>query len=185
MYGTWPPFEDHGFRAYVDTFAARARSKATALSDEELSRTSEQDLASAIVQGIAPQPIVLREKDVATDATSATIVTFTIPFDGTADILKYRALEWNGDGTVPSATVEGSSIKFRYPTVGQDVDSLKAELRKDVEQTRGYIASLNGFISTKMDALQQTLPPVIAQRKVALADRKKLADDLRDPLGNS
>ena len=109
MYGSWPPFEDHGFRAYVDTFAARARSKATALSDEELSRTSEQDLALTIMQGIAPRPIVLREKDVATDAASAKIVTFTVPFDGTPDILKYRALEWNGDGTIPSAIVEAAT----------------------------------------------------------------------------
>jgi len=183
MYGSWPPFEDHGFRAYVDTFAARARSKATALSDEELSRTSEQDLALTIMQGIAPRPIVLREKDVATDAASAKIVTFTVPFDGTPDILKYRALEWNGDGTIPSAIVEGSNIKFRYSTVGRDVDSLKAELRKDVEQTKGYISSLNGFIFSKLAELQQTLPPVIAQHKSALADRKRLADDLRDPLG--
>lgn len=153
---------------------------------------SETDLSNYLVSRYNVEPLSLRESDISMEEphevdvdvsrsprriffdqsgpyyVRGTAITIIIPFDGDADLFKYRSSTFTYDP--PAGEIKNQELHLVYEEVEHNAEELKQRYADDLAEIKRWLE----WIKNEVDAYNESLKPFV--KEIIEARKKKILD---------
>jgi hypothetical protein len=140
--------------------------------DDEISGDQQETEADA--RSIGVQNMFFRGDE--PTMVPATAFTFTVVFDGDADLFRYAGNTFGPEH--PQADVGESELTFQYTIHNPDSGTVQTRLRKDINQTKFWLNDIANQVNTFNKELKAKLHQRITERKSRLGAAQQAAKGL-------
>jgi len=192
QYDMKPLFGKRDLRRVLEERQANLVHDVDQMSPESLLEADPERLTEALVASHSLLPVELNEDCISIDQADqkvdvsqdgqrfirdrsgpfivdATIVRFFVPFDGDAELFKYKPSTYSYNP--PSGNVEGNELILAYATTDGNAATVKAEFERDLGNVRKYLDWAAANVRQAIVQLRSAAENRIAERR-----RKLLAD---------
>jgi len=170
---------------------------------ETLLEADPEKLAEALVDSFSFTPVVLDETNISIDKADqrvdvsqdgeryirdrsrpvmmdATIVTFFVPFDGDAELFKFRPSSHSLNP--PSGLVKGRELALQYVTTDGNAGPVRAKFDRNLANIRKYLGWTAGDVGDALPQLRSAAKDRIAERRRKLLADHELVSELGFPV---